>query len=112
VGLGEHTLLGLREHVVAVAPQPGEEVPPSFERRLAQQRLHMLCIQGEPLELEEEQRIADLGAAFLHVLEQRAVARCLRIGREQKARERSGARGRLLERLELVDRARELGRAE
>src|SRR5262249_42253168 len=108
VALGEHALLGLGEHVRAVAAQAREEVPPPGEPRRAQQRFHVLRVRGEPLELEEQQRIADLGAALLYVLEQSAVARRLRVGGEQQARERSRARRRLLQRLELVDGAREL----
>ena len=38
-GLGEHALLRLGEHVIAIAPQPGEEVPPLGQARIAQHRL-------------------------------------------------------------------------
>ncbi len=112
VGLGEHALLGLRQHVLAVAAHSGEVVAATRELGLGEQCLRALAVGGQPLELEEEQCVADLGAALLHVLEQCAVTRRLRVRREQETRERARARGGLRDRFDLVDRARELCGAE
>ena len=69
----------------------------------------MPVLEADPLELEEEELVLDLRAALLDALEQRAVARLARVGREEQARVGPGARDRLLEGLELVDGRGELG---
>jgi hypothetical protein len=68
--LGEHLLLGLGEQVRAVAARRAEMVAREVEPVCGQQLLRALVVEPRPLELEEEQRGLDRGAALLDLLEQ------------------------------------------
>ena len=56
----------------AVAAQHAQVVGAERERRVVQQRLHVVVRQLVPLEVEEQELGLQLGAALAHLLHQRA----------------------------------------
>ena len=98
--------------MVAVAADAAQVVAAEVEAVPREQLVDALVWQRRPLELEEQQRRFQCGAALLRELEQRAVLRVGRVCGEAQRRVRPSAPREVLDRGELLHRRPEVAGVE
>ena len=110
VALGEHLLLGLAARVRRKAARAGEVVAVAREALVGEQALGMGLVDRDPLQLEEAQRVQRLDQRHLDLGVEVALLLAADVHGQAQAGEGGQPREAVVERRELLERRRELGR--